>query len=302
MQERIKHWWSNTFLPALKAMPKNLQIFLSTPMVLKNLGLMLVALLSFGFIVILGLNIYTQHGESIYLDNLQRLPIKKVEKMARKGDFKVVVFDSIWKPDIKSGVVLEQNPIPGSKIKEGRTVYLTISSSTPPKVELPLFRDAAYMYQSYKRILDVRGINSVVKEEIIDTKQAKGTILYMYHDGKKIEENVLKEGYLIEKGDAVELVITKQIIAQRTVPELVCLKLSTAKFLLETSQLNFDAFEDPSVIDLEEAYIYKQNPDPGTNLISGDYVKVYLTLERPMACGNDELMEDNDPEPTEDNF
>ena len=135
MQERIKHWWSNTFLPALKAMPKNLQIFLSTPMVLKNLGLMLITLLSFCFIVILGLNIYTQHGESIYLDNLQRLPIKKVEKMARKGDFKVVVFDSIWKPDIKPGVVLEQNPIPGSKIKEGRTVYLTISSSTPPKVD-----------------------------------------------------------------------------------------------------------------------------------------------------------------------
>ena len=118
---------------------------------------------------------------------------------------------------------------------------------------------------------------------------------------KKIEENVLKEGYLIEKGDAVELVITKQVIAQRTVPELVCLKLSTAKFLLESSQLNFDAFEDPSVIDLEEAFIYKQNPDPGTNLISGDYVKVYLTLERPLACGSNELMEDNDSEPTEDN-
>lgn len=258
-------------------------------MVIKNLGLMLVSILSFVFVIIFGLNIYTKHGDSIYLDNLQRLPLKQVKKMARKGDYKVVVFDSLWKEDIKAGLVLSQNPTPGSKIKEGRTVYLTISSKTPPKVELPLFRDAAYMYESYNRILEVRGIKSKIKEEIIDTKQAKGTILYMYHNGRKIEEDLLKEGYFIAKGDEVELVITKQIIAQRTVPELVCLKVSTARFLLESSQLNFDAIEDSSVIDLEEAYIYKQSPEPGTNLISGDYVKIYLTLEKPMACGSDEL-------------
>jgi beta-lactam-binding protein with PASTA domain len=291
MQERIKQWWNNTFLPKLKQTPNNLKLFLSTPMVLKNLGLMLVAILSFIIIVIMGLNVYTKHGDSIYLDNLQRLSLKQAKNMAKKGDYKVVVFDSLWKQDIKSGLVLSQNPSPGSKIKEGRTVYLTISSSTPPKVEVPLFKDAAYMYESYKRILEVRGIKSEIKEEIIDTKQAKGTILYMFHNGTKIEEDVLKEGYFIEKGDKVELVITKQIIQQRTVPELVCLKLSTGRFLLESSQLNFDAIEDSSVIDLEEAYIYKQVPEAGTNLISGDYVKVYLTLEKPMACGNDELPE-----------
>lgn len=289
MQERVKQWWTNTFLPSLKAAPNNLKIFLTTPMVIKNLGLMLVAILSFVFVVIIGLNMYTQHGESIYLDNLQRLPLKQVKKMARKGDYKVVVFDSLWKEDIKAGLVLSQNPSPGAKIKEGRTVYLTVSSNTPPKVEVPLFRDAAYMYESYKRILEVRGIKSEIKEEIVDTKQAKGTILYMYHKGRKIEEEMLKEGYFVEKGEKLYLVITKQVIAQRTVPELVCLKLSTAKFLLESSQLNFDAIEDSSVIDLEEAYIYKQSPDPGTNLISGDYVKIYLTLEKPMACGSDDL-------------
>ena len=89
--------------------------------------------------------------------------------------------------------------------------------------------------------------------------------------------------------------ITKQIIQQRTVPELICLKLATARFMLESSQLNFDAYEDASVIDLEEAFIYKQTPDPGTSVKSGDYVKLFLTLEQPLACDEDDELPEIDP-------
>ena len=295
MQERIKHWWTNSALPFIKALPGKLKLFFTTPFVLKNLGLMLVAILTFFLVITKGLDIYTQHGKSLYLDNLQRMPLDQAKKIARKGDYKVVVFDSIWKIDLKPGVVIAQNPSPGASIKEGRTVYLTISSATPPKVEIPPFKDAAYMYESYKRMLEVRGIQSSIKEEIIDSKQAKGSIVYMTHNGVKITEEALKEGFLLEKGETLEFVITKQIIQQRTVPELICLKLATARFMLESSQLNFDAYEDASVIDLEEAFIYKQTPDPGTSVKSGDYVKLFLTLEQPLACDEDDELPEIDP-------
>jgi len=143
------------------------------------------------------------------------------------------------------------------------------------------------------------GIQSSIKEEIIDSKQAKGSIVYMTHNGVKITEEALKEGFLLEKGETLEFVITKQIIQQRTVPELICLKLATARFMLESSQLNFDAYEDASVIDLEEAFIYKQTPDPGTSVKSGDYVKLFLTLEQPLACDEDDELPEIDP--SEDN-
>jgi beta-lactam-binding protein with PASTA domain len=121
----------------------------------------------------------------------------------------------------------------------------------------------------------------------------------MTHNGVKITEEALKEGFLLEKGETLEFVITKQIIQQRTVPELICLKLATARFMLESSQLNFDAYEDASVIDLEEAFIYKQTPDPGTSVKSGDYVKLFLTLEQPLACDEDDELPGIDP--SEDN-
>lgn len=298
MQEKLKRWWADKMLPAIKATPANLKLFLTTPVVFKNLGMMIAALLLFAVFIVKGLDVYTKHGDSIYLDNLMRKTLKQAKKDARKGDYKVVVFDSIWKQDTKAGLILSQNPLPGSRIKEGRTVYLTVSSATPPKVELPLLKDAAYVYDSYKRILEVRGIKTEIKKEIMDSKQSKGTILYLYHDGKKLEESDLKDGYFVEKGDKVEMVITKQVISQRTVPDLLCMKLSTARFLLESNQLNLDLIEDANVVDLEEAFIFKQTPAPGSTAISGDYIKLYLQLDKPLSCPTETptLDEEDSPE------
>ncbi len=91
MQKRIKHWWTKSALPSIIALPGKLKLFFTTPFVLKNLGLMFVAILAFFLVVTKGLDIYTQHGKSLYLDNLQRMPLEQAKKIARKGDYKVVV-------------------------------------------------------------------------------------------------------------------------------------------------------------------------------------------------------------------
>ena len=83
------------------------------------------------------LDVYTHHGESIIIPNVNGLPFKQAELELKKKNLKVVVVDSNYVKGMPAGAILDQKPAGGSKVKKGRSIYLTINTGEMPKVAIP---------------------------------------------------------------------------------------------------------------------------------------------------------------------
>ena len=95
-----------------------------------------VALVLFG--VLKGLDIYTRHGEAVVVPNVKGMGVAEAEKMFRNQGLTCIVSDSSYVKNLPAGCILEHNPAAGQKVKEGRTIYLTINTLSTPLLVVPM--------------------------------------------------------------------------------------------------------------------------------------------------------------------
>lgn len=98
------------------------------------------------------LDSYTLHGESIIVPNVNGLPLKQAEQEFSKKNLKIAVVDSNYVKGMPAGAVLDQKPTGGSKVKKGRTIYLTINTDEVPKVAIPDIIDNSSYRQAEARL------------------------------------------------------------------------------------------------------------------------------------------------------
>lgn len=100
------------------------------------LAMVLVALL-----IVLGvryaLNLYTHHGEAIEVPSLRGVTMgEAVAQFDALGLF-VAVSDTGYVKGEKAGVILDQTPDAGSRVKTGRTVYVVVNATRSPLITFP---------------------------------------------------------------------------------------------------------------------------------------------------------------------
>lgn len=85
----------------------------------------------------IALNVYTHHGESIPVPDVRKHSIDETMDLLEDLGFAVVVNDTGYVKTLPPGTVLEQMPIPGTRVKSGRVIYLTINADDSPTLTLP---------------------------------------------------------------------------------------------------------------------------------------------------------------------
>ncbi len=80
--------------------------------------------------------IATNHGQVIYVPDVVGKKIHELEPELENLKLNYVVFDTNWNGQKKPKTVLYQNPSPGSEVKEGRKIYLTINADKAPEIEI----------------------------------------------------------------------------------------------------------------------------------------------------------------------
>ena len=68
------------------------------------------------------LNIYTHHGESISVPDVRRQSLESAQRSLENRGFIVEVNDTGYVKNLPSGVILEQMPAAGTRMKSGRVV------------------------------------------------------------------------------------------------------------------------------------------------------------------------------------
>ena len=110
-----------------------------------------VILLLFG--VLKWLDVYTRHGEAVVVPDVKGMTVGEAEMLSRNHGLVCVVSDSNYVKNKPAGSILELNPSAGQKVKEGRTIYLTINTLDVPLRLVPDVADNSSVRQAQAKIL-----------------------------------------------------------------------------------------------------------------------------------------------------
>lgn len=240
----------------------------------KHLGIAIVA----GFLLLLLtmqiLKVYTLHGEEYSLPNYTGLTMNELDEYKLGSELEFVIDDSVYNETKEPGTILEQNPLPGSKVKQGRKVYLTVVTETPEKVKMPNLLDLS-LRQSIS-LLETYGLQIRRLQYVPDI--AKNAVLQQMHQGDTIDP-----GTPIFKGAKIDLILGKGRGENKVeMPFLIGLKQDEAIQRLHTNSLNVGEQFFLDSEDTSHLRIYSTEPPctTGGKVKMGNYVDLYYRSDK----------------------
>lgn len=163
-----------------------------------NLTAMIVVVIGAAWGTLHWLDNYTRHGQSVTVPNVKGLPLRAAENEINKLGLNAIAIDSNYVKGMPAGAVLEQTPESNSKVKEGRTVYLTINTADVPKIAIPDIIDNSSSRQAEAR-LRAMGFKLTAPELIEGEKD------WVY--GVKYKEHQLMSGDKVPRESVLTLCI-----------------------------------------------------------------------------------------------
>jgi len=197
-----------------------------------------ILILIFLFLVMWALRLYTRHGQKIELADLKGMTLEEATDVTDRHDFELVISDSIFVVGKNGGIILDQNPKPGSFVKEDRKIYITVTKHSADKIlvkNLPTLYGNAY--EQKKKELEYRNIKSNIKSYQYDFGEPNHILEVWYKGQLIISKDVKKDDVEIEKGGVLEFVLSEKEGGEIPIPDLRCMTLAEATFLLESSKL-----------------------------------------------------------------
>jgi len=247
--------------------------YLRTDTFRKNLIGALIGVTVLFLLIIFGLNTYTRHDESIDVPELRGIGIDEAVQKLEADGFEYDL-DSVYQVDAEPGLVIEQDPDPGTKVKKNRTLYLTIITRVAPEVAFPdlvekTFVEARAILNSYGiKLGDTTYIPDIAKDVVLDVK---------------FGNERLNAGRPIPKGSTVELILGDGRGENEVqVPDLTGLTLEQARFALQGNSLTLGSVNYMGLVtDTAGATVVSQTPTPTDPKVSiGTPVNVALTNQQ----------------------
>jgi hypothetical protein len=118
-----------------------------------NLLAMAIVVVAILFATLKGLDVYTHHGEAVQVPDIKGLTVTEAMQALQRSKLVGMVADSSYVKDQPAGIILELKPAVGEKVKEGRTVYLTINTLNIPLRPVPDLADNSSLREAQAKVL-----------------------------------------------------------------------------------------------------------------------------------------------------
>lgn len=221
------------------------------------------------------LTIYTNHDDFILVPVLFDIEISSLDSLVYSYGLRYEIIDSIFDKSKLKGVVVNQDPLPNTKVKQNRKIYLTINSLQTRKVYFPDIYDLTL--RQAVRNLKINGLE--VGKLIYRSDLATNKILNYKVNGINIEI-----GQELYHGTTVDLVVGKGLSNEKIlVPNLIGLLKTEANIILKSTSLNIGLeYFNPAVVDSNSATIYKQYPTytDGKEISIGSVLDLYFEVSK----------------------
>lgn len=218
---------------------------------------------------------YTNHGVELIVPDVIDLTYEEAKEIFEDKDMKCEVIDSVFMSKRKLGGIVEQIPPAGSKVKEGRTIYLITNSTSIRKIALPdvreiSLRQAEAMINSIGlRVDSIEYVPSEFKDLVKNAKHKGGIIA----PGTKIPEGSAVV-LLVGKGDAdeeIEMPSFRALNATQSINKAHAAYINIGEIIYDKKPADEK--------DADSYFVYKQKPITGSIVKFGETVDLYLTKD-----------------------
>lgn len=229
----------------------------------------------------------TNHGETITVPNVVGIHYDDLDDylIKRKLRFEITE-DSSYSADYEPLEVLKQFPQPDAKVKEGRKIYLTLNTRTPPMIRMPNLVDGSIKNaQIVLKSFDLRfGEVEYIPDEIF------GTVLKQKISGREVLANEM-----IPKGSVIDIVSGDGYgVVSLLSPNLIELDEEDAQIAivgsgLQVGSVRYDTVGTYVVIETDEdgedkevtrevspGAVFRQRPQPGTEMRLKQKVNIWI--------------------------
>jgi len=166
--------------------------------ILLHLLAMFLVAISLLVTLLYGLSAYTRHGEGIEIPNLYGQPVDDAKELLAKQGIIVAVNDTGYNKRVAAGCILTQSPGANSKVKQGRTIFVTINSTSSPMIRIPDIIDNSSYREAQARL-------TAIGFQVLEPQFVDGERDWVY--GVKANGKSLQSGDMIPAETALTLII-----------------------------------------------------------------------------------------------
>lgn len=236
-------------------------------------------------ILLIGLRQYTQHGVEITVPEITELYFEEARIILESEGLHIEVIDSTYSTKVPQGTIVEQTPLAGSKVKQGRTVYVIQNAQMRRPVFIPELRDISL--RQAQATLKTLGL--VVDSIIYEPSAYRDIILDI-----RVDNESVNMGQRLEEGSKVVLIVGKgRGTEEVTIPNIVGKSLDEARSWLLSHTLTVGVVEydlPPTEENIQMYMVYSQEPESGTIVVEGSSVnlKLSMDIEKTVTADNEQ--------------
>lgn len=176
-----------------------LKEYLTSKTFFKQLLIALVIVIVLVFVLLQYLSFATDHGNEITVPDLRKLTEEQAGEKLDELDLEYVLLDTIdYNKDFPKYSVVQQDPLPGAKVKEGRKIYIKVNSAGFGLVTIPDLIEKT-LRQAEPTL---KAVGLEIGKKTYKPYLGKDMVLEMYSDGKR-----LKPGDKVKKSSVIDLVL-----------------------------------------------------------------------------------------------
>ena len=209
-------------------------------------------------------------GEEIETPVFKNMTLEQAEKAAAEYDLKIREGDMVISEDVEKGLIVSQDPEPGTMIKTGSTVTVNISNGLGDG-DVPDLK--GMMQEDLSEYLEAAGftLGNVTEKA---SEEEKGTVI----------DQDPEPGSTAEKGSAIDVVVSDGSLAKAEMPYLVGQTLSDAQTLLLNAGLQVGEISYDYSNTYADGEVMWQQYDANAQLEKGTKVRIRVSRgEEPEA-------------------
>ena len=183
----------------LKFISMSFKNFLFSFTFFKNLFIALIIVVLFLVAFVKFLDFSTNHGEEITVPNLAKMKLEVAEEKLDDEGLEVFLLDTVdFRPEFPPYSIVEQDPIAGSKVKDGRKIYVKLNAGGFAMVTFPDLKDKTFRQATNT----LRALGLIEGELKYVPNIAKDIVLEVSCNGKP-----LKAGDKLMKNSKIDFVL-----------------------------------------------------------------------------------------------
>lgn len=211
---------------------------------------------------------YVKLGDETEMPDVIEMNVNEAKTLLESRGFQVLISDSLYDANHEENIVIEQNPYPYARVKEGRRVYLSISIGEKPIIMPNLFSVSP---REAELILETNGLKLRNKNYVYSD---------IYHEGTVIGQSY-PQGQVIKPGTGIDITISLgKLHEELVVPDLIGKSLYEARARLKETQLKLGEITYEERENILPETILKQSIPPGDTFKPGDTIDLTVSKEK----------------------